>query len=86
MAVNYEIRDMLPDETIVFDNESYDNSIIGVTFDNRAIYSYERMVLEYMENNECDEESAMEWIDYNTMRALPYFPNPRPMIVYEDII
>jgi hypothetical protein len=86
MGVNLNVREQLPPNSIVFDNESYDNSIIGVTFDDRAIYSYDRMVTEYMEDNECSEEDAIDWIEYNTMRALPYFPEPRPMIVYEGVI
>jgi hypothetical protein len=86
MSVNLEIRDKLPTNTIVLDNESYDNSIIGVTFDDRVIYSYERMVEEYMKDNNCTEEEAVDWIEYNTIRAIPYFPEPRPVIVYEGVM
>jgi len=28
-----------------------------------------------------DYDEAMEWIDYNTIRALPYYPNG-PIIMY----
>ena len=86
MSVNYYVRGLLPPDSIMLDNESYDNSIIGVTFDDRVIYSYERMVEEYMHDNECSEEDAVDWIEYNTMRALPYLPTPRPMIVYEGVM
>ena len=86
MSVNREVRDKLPPSSIVLDSESYDNSIIGVSFDGAAIYSYERMVEEYMKDNECTEEEAVDWIDYNTIRAIPYFPKPRPLIVSEVIV
>lgn len=86
MSVNRDIRDKLPLDTIVLDNESYDNSIIGVTFDGRVIYSYERMVEEYMKDNECTEGEAVDWIDYNTIRAIPYLPNPKPVIVSEVMV
>ena len=41
-----EIRDRLTEGTLVFDNPSYDNSIIGQTFDGRAIYDIESMAEE----------------------------------------
>lgn len=85
MAVNMEIRELLPQTAVVFENASYDNSIIGVTFDGRAIYSYTRMVEEFMEDNECNYEEAEEWIDYNTLGSSPPYPLQRPLIVYEEI-
>lgn len=83
MAINQEIRNKLPECTMVFDNASYDNSIIGVTFDGRAIYVFDKMVQEYMQDNNCEELTAAEWIDYNTIRALPYMGKNAPIIIYE---
>jgi hypothetical protein len=79
--VNLKIREKLPPDAIVFDNASYDNSIIGSTFDGRAIYDFNVMVKEYAEDNECDELEAIEWIEYNTMRALPYAGEKAPEVV-----
>jgi hypothetical protein len=79
--VNLKIREQLPDGAIVFDNASYDNSIIGITFDGRAIYDFNLMVNEYAEENDCDEVEAIEWIEYNTMRALPYCGEKAPEVV-----
>lgn len=81
MSVNNSIRDELPDDTIVFDNHAYDNSIIGTTFDGRAIYLYELMVNELMEDEGWDESDAIEWIEFNTIRALPYIGDLAPVIV-----
>ena len=33
------------EDVIVFDNPSYDNALIGVSEDNRAIYDYDKMVV-----------------------------------------
>lgn len=78
--ININVRNKLPPDTIVFDNQTYDNSIIGVTFDSRAIYDYDLMVQELMEEG-YSEEDAIDWIDYNTIRSLPYINGKRPIIM-----
>jgi hypothetical protein len=84
MSINYYMREQLPSDAIVLDNHAYDNSLIGVTFDDRAIYSFNRMVAELMADEGWTEEEAIEWIEYNTIRALPYAGEKAPMIVYEE--
>jgi uncharacterized protein (DUF1684 family) len=84
MSVNQDIRNKLPADAVVFDNHAYDNSIIGTTFDGRAIYCFESMVKELMEDEGWSEIDAIEWINYNTIRALPYAGEKAPMIVYTD--
>jgi hypothetical protein len=66
---------------VIFDNRSYDAALIGVSEDGRAIYDYEKMVdgLMYMDGMMPDE--AVEWIEYNTIRALPYMAGA-PIIMY----
>ena len=82
MSVNQQLRDELPEDAIVFDNMSYDGSIVGVTTDGRVVYDYDKMVEELMEDEEWTYEEAVEWIDYNTIRALPYAGENGPIIMY----
>lgn len=82
MAVNLELRAELPEDAIVFDNMSYDGSIVGVTTDGRVVYSYDKMVEELMEDEKCSYEEAADWIDYNTIRALPYAGENGPIIMF----
>lgn len=84
MGVNIDIRNKLPDGALVFDNHAYDNSIIGVTLDGRVVYGYEPMVNELMTDEGWDELDAIEWIEYNTIRAIPYCGEKAPIIVYLD--
>lgn len=84
MAINYNIREQLPSDAIVFDNHAYDNSIIGITLDGRAIYDFDKMVKELMEDEKWEEIDAVEWITYNTMRSLPYAGDKRPLVVYTE--
>ena len=83
MAINKEIREQLPEGAMVFDNASYDNSIIGVSTDGRAIYSFSKMVEEFVADNNVSEMEAIEWIEYNTIRALPYLGENAPIICEE---
>ena len=81
MAINSEIRNLLPENTVVFDNVSYDNSIIGTTFDGRAIYDYNLMIFELMEDDNISENDAIDWIEYNTLRSIPYAGDKAPLVM-----
>lgn len=63
-------------------NYSYDNALIGVSEDGRAIYDYDKMVEWLMKEEGWTAEEAVEWIDYNTIRALPYMGEDAPIIMY----
>lgn len=85
-----ELKDLLNDlgyeETVVFENPSYLKAIIGISDDGALCYSYEKMVQCLMEEDKMEQEEAMEFIDYNTIRALPYTSSMgvRPIVVYND--
>lgn len=70
------------DDVIVFENFSYDDALIGVSHDNRAVYDYEKMVTWLMDKEEFEYTEAVEWIDYNTIRAIPYGGPDAPIVVY----
>ena len=82
MAVNLQLRAELPEDAIVFDSMSYDGSIVGVTTDDRVVYDYDKMVEELMEDEGWSYEDATEWINYNTIRSLPYAGENAPIIMY----
>lgn len=64
------------EESIVFENPSYDKAIIGYDdTERRVIYDYELMAECLMEQDGISYEEAIEFIDYNTCRAMPYYPN-----------
>ena len=63
-------------------NYSYDDALIGVSEDNRAIYDFEKMVDWLIENEGFSDNEAVEWIEYNTIRALPYMGVDAPIIMY----
>ena len=74
------------DTPLVFlDNLSYDSAIIGITQDERVVYSYCKMIYEAMTQLQCCLEDAIEWIETNTIPAINYYKNTnKPIIVYDD--
>ena len=71
------------EDVIVFENESYDDALIGVSYDGRAIYSFDKMVEWLCKKDGIDEEEAIEWIEYNTIRAIPYAGEKAPIVMYD---
>lgn len=69
------------EDVVIFRNPSYDDALIGVSDDNRAIYDFEKMV-EWLYHNEGMElDEAVEFIEFNTLRAIPY-TDGAPIIMY----
>jgi hypothetical protein len=88
MSINEYVRAMLDEDSIIFDNPSFDNSIIGITTDGQAVYDYDKMVNELMQDENISEIESVEWIDYNTLRAIPYAGEMKPVVIFtfkEDI-
>jgi hypothetical protein len=82
--VKTEIRERLDYEALVFDNPAYDNSIIGKTFDGRAIYDIEKMADELSEDDGISPDEAMDFIYYNAIRSLPYAGSKAPVVVHVE--
>jgi len=59
------------DDVLILENYSYDDALVGVTEDGRAVYDFNKMVAWLVETEGFTEEAAIEWIEYNTIRALP---------------
>ena len=70
------------EDVLLFTDYSYDDALIGVTEDGRAVYDYDKMVEWLMEEEDWSQDDAIEWIEYNTIRALPYFGPKAPIVVY----
>lgn len=70
------------EDSVVFDNPEYDDAIIGVTEEGNVVYDYEKMIDILAERDEMSRLEAAEFIDFNTVRAIPYAPDPKPIIMY----
>ena len=63
-------------------NESYDDALVGVSDDGRAIYDFDKMVDWLIEKYGWSDIESIEWIEFNTLRALPYMGSDAPIIMY----
>lgn len=69
------------DDVIFFTDFGYDSALIGVDVNNRAVYDYQKMIEWLVINEEFTDEEAADWIDYNTIRSLPYAGDDAPIIM-----
>lgn len=79
MTAREKIEERGLDEVVIFENPSFDEAFIGVSDDDRAIYDFDKMV--DCLSKDMTIEEAVEFIEYNTIRALPYVPKS-PIILY----
>ena len=82
MTAEEKILEAGYEDVVILSNFSYDSALIGVTEDGRAVYDYEQMILWLIDTEGWTPEEAVEWIDYNTIRALPYMGDRAPLIMY----
>lgn len=71
------------EDTVVLESPDYLSAIVGISEEGRLIYSYDKMVEHLMTAENMDAEEAMEFIDYNTIRALPYAGEMAPIVLYD---
>lgn len=81
---NYYIED---EETsvVLFDSPDYDDAFVGLTMDDRAVYDYDKMIESLIKNDKMTYEEAAEFIDYNTVRSLPYIGDRGPVIIHNPL-
>jgi transcriptional regulator with XRE-family HTH domain len=71
------------EETAFFTNPDFIDAIVGISDDGRLVYSYSKMVESLMLSENMSHEDAVEFIEYNTVRAVPYMGEHAPIIIYQ---
>ena len=70
------------DDVIIFKNPSYDTALVGVSENNRAIYSYDKMIDYLMNYEDMTEDEACDFICYNQSF---YYGENYPIIMYDIV-
>ena len=88
-----ERRDLLIElgleDSIVFENPDFDSAIIGYdAVNHRVIYDFEKMVEHLINKDGMEYEEALEFVEYNTLRAIPYMDENAPIVLhsFEDYL
>lgn len=68
-------------EVKIFEDPSYKTAIIGISYDNRVIYDYDLMIEDLMKEENLSYEDALDFLEYNTLRALSYMGSDAPIIL-----
>ena len=82
MTAAEKLMDAGYEDVVILESYSYDDALIGVTEDGRAVYDYDKMVFWLMNKENISQDEAMDWIEYNTIRALDYAGPDGPIIMY----
>lgn len=65
-------------------NYSYDTALIGVSENYEAVYDYELMIEWLMKEEGWSVEESIDWVECNTLRALPYFGAGHPIVIFSE--
>lgn len=70
------------DDVLVFTNFEYDDALIGVTIDNRAVYSFDKMIECIIKEEGLGDIEAIERIEYDISESLEDIGGKSPIIMY----
>lgn len=68
------------EDTVFFENPSFVKAITGITASEQLIYDYNLMIEAAMEEEGWTAEESIEWIEYNTIRSIPYMGSNHPIV------
>lgn len=86
MMAKHNVRELLCElgceDSVVFDSPEFDDAIVGITEESRIVYDFDQMVALMVERNDMNKLDAIEFIEHNTIRSLPYAGELAPIIMY----
>jgi transcriptional regulator with XRE-family HTH domain len=81
---NDSLKEWLVDQgyenSIVLECPSYRNAVVGVSEEGRVIYSARIILQDMMIDEGMEYEDAVDWIEENTLRTIPYMGSVHPIV------
>lgn len=81
-SANEKLLDAGCEGTPYFIGFSYDSALIGTTDEGAAVYDYDLMIDWIVRTQGWSYDDSVEWIEYNTIRAIPYMGDLHPVILH----
>lgn len=79
-----ELREYLEEQqhegTTFFESPSFVKAITGITERGQLIYDYDLMIDAIMEETGWEYDDAVDWIEENTLRTIPYMGSVHPIV------
>lgn len=69
------------EESVVLVDPDFCSAVVGISQDGRVVYSFEKMVQYLMLNDNMSHDEAVNYIEYNTIRAIPYMGAISPIVI-----
>ena len=66
----------------IFVDYAFESAVEGVTTDGAVVYNYNKMIEYLIEKEGWSVHEAIEWIDTNCIRTIPYMEDVKPIIYY----
>lgn len=79
--VKEKLQELGFEETVILENPSYSTAITGISSHGNLIYDYDLMIEDLIDNENMSYEEAIEFINYNTIRAIDYMGEFKPIIM-----
>lgn len=70
------------EDTVVLTDPDFTEAVIGISSRGQVIYDYDTMVEILMDRDGMSNVDAIQFIDYNTMRAIYYMGEKAPIILH----
>ena len=82
--IKEELVELGFENSVILENPNYSSAIVGYDVNSgKVIYSYDLMIGHLTTVDGMTEEEAIEFINYNTIRAIPYMGDKSPIILMD---
>ena len=78
-----EILNKCDEETVILEPSYLDEAIVGINQDGKLIYDYDLLVKANIEHEGMTYEEAVEWVEFNTLRSVPFMGRLHPEVMYK---
>lgn len=82
-----QVAEINPDSIVLEPRSTFNRAIIGTDPDGRLVYSANKIIRAFTDEDDMTEEEAVEYFEFNTLGTIQPMDNPnKPLFVYDEFI